>query len=102
MQKLYEAGLSDIYMPDMNRQTLLMCITKVLLLGLFLDRARWLILKDVNPNQLLPGIAAPIVHKIIRTSMVLIQGLTFIALRSDALVYGYLDCIYKLRKIKHF
>jgi hypothetical protein len=59
-----------------------MCVSKALLLGQFLDRARWLILKGANPNQLLPGTATPTMHKLMGTSKVLIQDLTFVALKA--------------------
>ncbi|GIJ91389.1 hypothetical protein Asppvi_010354 [Aspergillus pseudoviridinutans] len=89
MQKLYDAGLTDIDTPDTDGRTPLMCTTEALSLGPFLDRARWLISKGANPNRLLPGTATPTMHKIVSTSMVLIQDLAFVA--SKGVIPQYVD-----------
>ncbi|RHZ65985.1 uncharacterized protein CDV56_109124 [Aspergillus thermomutatus] len=89
MQRLYDAGLTDVDEPDSAGLTPLMCTRGATSPSQLFSRARWLVSKGANPSRLLPGTATPTMHKIISASIVLIQDLTLVSWK--AVISEYVD-----------
>ncbi|RLL95031.1 hypothetical protein CFD26_102744 [Aspergillus turcosus] len=66
MQRLYDAGFTDIDGPGRDGLTPLMCN---LIHNQLLSRARWLVSKGADPSRPLPGTGVPVLHTVINNGI---------------------------------